>query len=359
MAVPPEETVAAYRGGRLVGSTAVHRFGQWFGGREVPCGAVAGVIVAPDQRGTGLARTMLATATAQMGERGQVISSLFPTTASLYRGLGWEVAGWWAQRSVAGADLPRPTGTVAWDPVAHDDPELAAVQAACAAGRDGWVVPSARWWRTVGARRAAEPKPSWSWVGRRDGAPVAAVAYGYGPSERRLFDLDVELVVGADGPALTDALAFLGANGTTADQVVTTLPARLLARHLPEASRTRPQLDWPWMLRLVDLPGAMAARGWPAGITLEVHLDVAASPVAGPDGASGRWVLAVHDGAATCTPGGDGTVALGAGDLASLYAGGVDPAALASDGRLVGADATLLSTLRAAFAGEPTLPQFF
>lgn len=359
MAVPPEDTVAAYRGLRMVGTVAVQDFHQWFGGREVPCGGVAGVTVAPDQRGRGLARTMLVEAVARMQARGQVVSSLFPTTASLYRSLDWEIAGWWAQTAVAVADLPRPTGAVEWAPTTHDDAGLVAVQAACAGGRDGWVVPPTRYWQAQAARRQAAPEPSWSWIGHRDGAPVAAVVYGYKTSERGLFDLDVGLVAGVDGPALTDALAFLGANGTTADRAVTTLPVRLLARHLAEGSRTASTFDWPWMLRLVDLPGAVAARGWPSGVSVEAHLDLAGTGAAHPGAPAGRWVLRVADGAATCEPGGDGSLAVGAGDLASLYAGGVDPAALAADGRMVGADAGTLSGLRAAFAGEPTLPIFF
>jgi len=39
--IATEDTIAAYRGGRLVGTTGFHRFEQWFGGRAVPCGGVA------------------------------------------------------------------------------------------------------------------------------------------------------------------------------------------------------------------------------------------------------------------------------------------------------------------------------
>lgn len=359
MAVAPDDTLAAYHSGRLVGTVAVHAYHQWFGGRSVPCGGLAGVTIAPDQRGRGLARTLLIEAAETMRARGQVISALYPTTASLYRSLGWEVAGWWVQRSVTAVDLPRPSGAVEWAPADHRDPVLASVYEECARGRDGWIVPAARWWHSQGTRRQAEDPPAWSWVGRRQGRPVAAVAYRYRASERAMVDVDVDLVVGADGPALTDALAFLGASGTTADRVFTTLPESLLVRHVAEASRTKVADDWPWMLRLVDLPGAVAARGWPTGVAAEIHLDVLPPPVADPGGTSGPWVLRVADGVGVCEPGGAGTVAVGAADLAALYAGGVDPTALARDGRLRGADDGTLSSLRAACAGDPALPFFF
>jgi len=359
MAVPPEDTIAAYRGRRLVGTVGIHAFGQWFGGREVPCGGLAGVTVAPDQRGAGLARAMLVEAARRMRGRGQIVSALYPTTTALYRSLGWEIAGWWAQRAVSASDLPRPSRAVEWGPVAHTDPLLAAMYAGCAEGRDGWITPPARFWHSRGSRRQADGAPAWSWIGRRDGEPVAAAVYQYAKSERGLYDLDVDLVVGVDGAALTDALAFLGANGTTADRVVTTLPERLLARHVVEASRTASRFDWPWMLRIVDLPRAMAERGWPAGLTVEAHLDIAGPGRDDADGVTGRHVLRLADGGASCEAGGRGTVSVGAGDLASLYAGGLDPAALAADGRLAGIDERTLSGLRAAFAGDPTLPFFF
>ena len=288
--------MAAYRGGRLVGSVAVIDMAQWFGGRSVPCGGVAGVTVAPDQRGRGLARTLLDEAVARMVAEGACVSSLYPTTASLYRSLGWEVAGGWARTAISTADLPRPTGGVDWEPVAHTEPALATAYEGCAHGRDGWILPPARWWRAQGLRRELDRTPSWSWLGRRDGAPVAAVAYHHARSERAMYDIEVDLVAGVDGPALTDALAFLGASGTTVDRVKTSLPPAVLRLHLAEPSRTRVVEDWPWMLRLVDLPAAMAARGWPAGLTTTVALEVE-PPTHAPDGIGAqRWVLEVADG---------------------------------------------------------------
>jgi GNAT superfamily N-acetyltransferase len=359
LTVPAERTVAAYDGSRLVGTVAVLDFVQWFGGRAVPCGGVAGVTIAPDRRGSGLARALLGEATARMRRGGKVISSLYPTTAALYRSLGWEIAGWWAKRAVPVGDLPRPSGEVTWEPVDHTDPTLGEVHATCATGRDGWVVPPSGWWEASGRRRHDDPTPSWSWLGRRDGAPVAMAVYGYTTSQRALYDLDVAAVAGTDGPALGDALAFLGVNGTTADRVITTLPERLVAAHVVEASRTRATFDWPWMLRIVDLPGAVAARGWPAGVSGEVHLDVSGPTVDDPDGATGPWVLRIADGVATCEPGGDATVRVGTGTLGALYAGGADPVALAFDGAIEGADDETLSLMGAAFAGAPTLPFFF
>lgn len=357
--VPPEGCVAAYLGGRLVGTVAVIDMEQWFGGRTIPCAGVAGVTVSPDQRGQGLARSMLAEATRRMGEQRQVISSLYPTTASLYRSLGWEVAGGWNRTVISTADLPAPSETVEWGPVDHTDPDLAAMYEACAEGRDGWIVPPRRWWHTQGRRRETGSRPAWSWIGRRDGQAVAAAVYHHAESERAMFDVEVDLVVGSDGPALNDALAFVGASGTTVDRVRTSLPPTVLRTHLAEPSRTRSVEDWPWMLRLVDLPSAIEARGWPSGLTLTVELSVLPPTHRKDSVAAEQWVLEVADRSAALSPGGAGTVPLAATDLARLYAGAVDPGALAAAGRLTGADADTVSGLRAAFAGDPSSPFFF
>jgi predicted acetyltransferase len=358
--IAAEDTIAAYRNDRLVGSTGFHRFAQWFGGRAVPCGGVAAVTVMPDQRGSGLARRMLAETATAMRAAGQPISALYPTTASLYRSVGYEVAGWWGQRAVAIGDLPRPSGDVAWDPVEPSDPALPALAATSIAGRDGWIMPPPRWWSAWAHRRTAKGATTWTWLGRRDGEPVAFLSYGLVEgADRAMYDVDVNMILGIDGPALADALAFVGAHGTTGDRARTTLPGSLLARHVRQASRIPTREDWPWMVRILDVPGALAARGWPAGLALEVDLRVTPPTHAPDDPVAGDWSLSIADGVGACGAGGSGAVEIAVTDLAALYTGHLDPAQLVAEGRLTGASSSQVSALRAAFAGSPSLPMFF
>jgi len=106
------------------------------------------------------------------------------------------------------------------------------------------------------------------------------------------------------------------------------------------------------MLRVVDAPAAIAARGFPAATSLSVPLDLA-------DGAcpenSGRWELTVAEGKGslsplTSPPAAGPPLALGPRGLAALYAGTpvatLRRAALASGGSPEG-DAAL----DAAFGG--------
>jgi predicted acetyltransferase len=174
-----------------------------------------------------------------------------------------------------------------------------------------------------------------------------------------MYDLEADVVLGVDSPALIEALAFLGANGTTGDRLRTTLPGPLLARLVRQASRIPTLEDWPWMVRILDVPGAVAARGWPAGLSLEVDLRVTPPSHGADDPVAGDWVLRIADGVGSATAGGSGAVELASTDLAALYSGHLDPSELVREGRLPGATPDVVSGLRAAFAGTPSLPMFF
>ena len=57
--VPPDQSIGAYRGDRLVANVTLLADAQWFGGRAVASAGVTSVVVAPDQRGRNLAREVV------------------------------------------------------------------------------------------------------------------------------------------------------------------------------------------------------------------------------------------------------------------------------------------------------------
>jgi predicted acetyltransferase len=349
--------LAAYRDGVLVGQVRRHRFGQWFGGRRLACAGISGVVVAPQARGRDVARRMLTESLDRAAADGEVVAALYPTTAALYRSVGFEVAGWWVQRGVPVGELPRDDGSVTWERAAFDDPRAVAVYERMAPDHDGWLDPGSQFWTWRAMHASKDDKANrYLYVGVRGAEAVAAVQYRHADSDRAMYRLDVEAVQGVDGAAVRAALAFLGANGTTADEVRTVLPTDELELHLAHAQRTRVHESWPWMLAFVDLPGAVAARGYSTGVT-------GAVPLAVDDphrpGNSGKWVLAVGDGRASLEPGGDGRVEVAAADLAAVFTGHLDPLRLARAGRLGHPAAEDIDLLRAAFAGHPSLTIFF
>ena len=85
--------LGAFDGDQLVGSALYHDLRQWWHGRPVPMAGVAGVQVAPEYRGRGVGRTVTTAIAQLMTERGYPLSVLYPATMTIYRSLGWEIAG--------------------------------------------------------------------------------------------------------------------------------------------------------------------------------------------------------------------------------------------------------------------------
>ena len=105
----------------------------------------------------------------------------------------------------------------------------------------------------------------------------------------------------------------------------------------------------PWMLRVVDAAGAIAARGFAPAVRGEVELellDVECPWQAGPH----RLVLA--EGVAHLEPGGGGRVRMTPRGFDAWYAGAASPAALRRAG-LIDGDTASDAILAAASAGPP------
>jgi predicted acetyltransferase len=110
------------------------------------------------------------------------------------------------------------------------------------------------------------------------------------------------------------------------------------------------------MLRIIDAPAAVAARGWRAGVSGSVDLELADDVC--PWNA-GRWRLTVEDGQGRLEAGGSGAVSLNSRGLALLYAGGVSLAALRRAG-LAGGESTSDAFVEAVIGGPtPTLLDTF
>ena len=115
------------------------------------------------------------------------------------------------------------------------------------------------------------------------------------------------------------------------------------------------------MLRVVDAPAAIAARGFPAATSLSVPLRIAdeARPAN-----SGRWQLTVAGGAGTLDPLGPDAaraarpLTLGARGLAALYAG-TPLVTLRQAGLAAGGTAADDAALDAAFAATPYMLDAF
>ena len=82
-----------FEGDRLVARVVGREYHSWFGGVQVPTTGIAGVTVVAEERGRGLLDAPFAAALADGRERGEVVSTLFPTAPGIYRRFGYEVIG--------------------------------------------------------------------------------------------------------------------------------------------------------------------------------------------------------------------------------------------------------------------------
>lgn len=179
-------------------------------------------------------------------------------------------------------------------------------------------------------------------------APDGAAWYALAVRHLAALDLDSELAL----------WHLLASHHPVATQVRYVLPSHVALPALRGERDVRPYGDgWCWMTRLVDAAGAIAARGYAAGVDAEAHLDLVDREApwnAGPH------VFRVQAGAGVLEPGGRGTTRLGTGALAAAYTGWASARRLATAGMVERAEDADLAALDAAFSGpSPWARSFF
>jgi predicted acetyltransferase len=351
-------SLGAFDGDRPVGAAIFHDMRQWWCGRPVPMAGVAGVKVAPEDRGRGVARRLMTALLDEVAARGYPLSALYPATMPLYRSLGWELAG---VRETAVIPARSLRDLVPPDPmVLAAGPDVAAGSARLrrAAPADAEAVIS-----VIGrVHHAARDCGAITW----DAASVAGrladphlyaylcddgyLIYRWHNGNDALF---VEGVEAISAPAQRAFWAHVGSHASIADQVFARVgPAGvfwLLTRERDADVHHRSR----WMLRVVDAPAAIAARGFPAAVSLTVPLAI--NDDARPAN-SGRWALTVTSGRGVLDPltppavRADPPLTLGARGLAALYAG-TPVAALRQAGLAAGGSPADDAALDTAFAG--------
>jgi predicted acetyltransferase len=342
----------ARRGDRVVGGLLEISMGQWFGGRSVPMLGLAGVGIAPEARGEGTARALVLETLRNARRRGIAVSTLYPATVSLYRAAGYELAGHRCRLTAALGDLPIARGDLDVTPLEPADlPAVEALYRRSASERPGYLDRGAYVWQRV---RASRRETYRGFVVRGAGG-LEAYTYLSQAGADGQRELVVQDLVAATGPALRRLTAFfadhrstvkwLVLRGSAVDPVIVNAPERLFRVELSEY----------WMLRIVDVEGALTARGYPP---IDATVDFELSDRTLPENA-GRYRLEVSGGRARLTPGGSGAVALDERALAALYTGFLAPAALVAVGRLEG-EPSALARLALLFAGPPpAMPDYF
>jgi predicted acetyltransferase len=325
-------------GDQLVAAARIWPLEQWWGGRRMPMGGVAGVVVAPEYRGRGVGSLLMRGVLQRCVEKGYPLTALFPATTVLYRHLGYEFAGAKYRFAFPAADLRVLGGKdVAVRKAGKEDAQLFLDLAS----------------KVNEAQRSNGPL-IWplseieDWLGDDDNFAYVAedgfVVYNWTDGGLAVS----ELVAGSEQTARA-LWATVGSGASTARTVYAVVPPtdpiHLLAEHEAESDT---QITH-WMLRLIDAPVAIADRGYPANAVLEVALRLEDADL--PANA-GDWRLSVADGTGELTAAepDDQALRLGARGLAALYAG-TPMATLRASGLAAGGSAVADSALDHAFGG--------
>jgi predicted acetyltransferase len=345
-----EDILGAWAGDELVATTQVMPMGQFFAGRSVPMGAVAGVAVRPDQRGRGIAPRLLGRCVERMHEQGLVVSTLHPATTRFYRRLGWEIGGEFGVRRVPCASLAAlpPGEPECMRPGRADDPDgVRECYGRVASRITGAVDRSDARWDELESH--LDHPHRYRYVYDVDGRIDGYVVYDQRQTAGQWgFGITVHELVAADARAEVTLWRHLGSHAPQVDALtVLGAPLDTLALLLPEQVVEVVGVNR-WMTRIVDVAGAIAARGYPAGVRAELHLQLADRLAPWNDG---RFVLRVEGGEGKLSPGGTGDVHLSVNALASLYTGWASAPVLAAAGLVHHAADRDLAALDAVFAG--------
>src|SRR5215470_8120843 len=271
-------TVGAFDGTRLVGSARYHLMRQWWLGRSMPMAGIAGVKVAPEERGRGIGTAMMARMLRDVADRGYPVSVLYPATAPLYRSFGWEIAG----------------------------------------GKYETVVPARSLATLIGPDESAPPGPSTSSAAGPATSPST-------PTVRRATPDDGAAIVAVKS-LVHDTLRHCGPNTREPWELRDWLADPEHFAYLADdgflSYRWARQADEVDVEELIAASAAtaVAARGYPASVSVSVPIDLA-DPVLPVN--AGRWRLEVADGKGSLKRDDGGTAAaalrLGARGFAALF----------------------------------------
>ncbi|MEU9713988.1 GNAT family N-acetyltransferase [Streptomyces sp. NPDC047976] len=333
--------------GKRVGTAGAYSFELTLPGEVlVPVSGVTAVGVLPSHRRQGALSALMRHQLAELRARGEFLSVLLASEALIYRRFGYGpatyTAGLTVPRHRAAFAVPRarggndrPVAGVASGSVevvrSSDCGEvLEEVYDRYRRSQPGALSRPHRWWSLRAGQPPISPAPRYVAVHRdADGVPDGYASYTIEPGASRTMKVDE--IVTADDAVHTALARFLLEHD---------LVSQVSFKHVPTDHPLRWQFedfrggevtgagDWLWV-RLLDIPGALTARGWFADG--EIVLDVEDRFL----GERGRHLLTVRDGKADCVPTDrEPDLSLDVSDLASVYLGGTAPSTLVRAGHI-------------------------
>jgi predicted acetyltransferase len=337
--LPGRHSWGTWEDDRLVARVMGREYHSWWHGREVPTCGIAGVAVAAESRGAGLLDDLMRTVLDEgLRERGEVVSTLYPTAPGIYRRYGYEVVTSLLEVELATAQLSRVTpdpSVVLRRATAEDLDDVRRVYATWAAAHNGPLT------RTGPSFPVAADELLGSFTAITLALVGDRVA-GYcswhrGTGYDETSTIVVDDLVSLHAGATRSLWAMLGSHASVTGRV------RLSTSGEDPVRLALPFAEWrttrrvPYMLRVHDVAGALTGlRLGPleARVPFSVEGDLLGTT-------DGHWLLTTAaDGTSTCTPGdpADGGPVLAPRGLALLLSGAQSCAAVRFAGLMHGDD---------------------
>ncbi|MBX3361776.1 MAG: GNAT family N-acetyltransferase [Phycisphaeraceae bacterium] len=318
--------------GRTVASLLRIPMGAYFGGRSVPLLGIAGVAVAPEERGRGHAAFLMHNLVRSAFEEGWALAGLYASTHRLYRKFGFEHAGHRFQYTVplvridaggplsAVSTLPGELRIVALQE--SDDPEIRACYQNFARMYEGTLDRGPYIWARIrklredaytgfGVRDAAGSLRGYLFMSQQRSNPLGRFSVALSDfvftdeaAGRRLWELL------HDFSMMGENLTFCGGP---------THPALQLLRQ----QRHKVELKDDWLIRVLDFKRAIESRAYSPAINTELRLELNDDTI--PEN-SGRWLIRIADGRASAardhsTAESSSVLRLSARAIATLFSG--------------------------------------
>ena len=375
-----EHLVVAEEGGAIVAHAFLFPFQAWFGGAPVKVGGIASVGVAPEARGRGVATALMNHLHVLSDRRGDALTMLYAFRYGYYARLGYATTSSRKRLAVDTRAVP-----ASWTDLARtrvrgvrpgDDSTIRRLHTRAAERSSGWIARPRRFWEMLLARERrsilvcerphAEMKTK-KWRAKEQPAASGYVAFSVAQAEvhgETLVEVD-ELVAEDDESrrALFGALAAM--RDQAAEILVEVAEDDPIERALLDVDGRRfgteavehglGEIVGGPMVRIEDVPRALAARGYAADGAFDVV-------VRSPDGDEGELIalgVRVRDGRAEIGPP-RGRSDLGAlqttrAGLAAIVYGALPPTAAVALG-LAEADVRLASKIDAILRMPPLTP---
>jgi len=335
---------------------AILHMGQYFGGRRVSCAGISAVGVAPEARGRGLGKLLMTSMLVELAERRTAISCLYPATLTLYRGVGYEIAGGRYESRIPASALAYGPSALAITPIESlSDEAMRVCQRSSAQRSDGAIERPAPLWARVGEHRG-ETRSGYA------ASDAQGVVHGYVWYARRsagttlVHDLVTSDLCVIDRDGALALAAFLHRHRSMVRDVVWYGGAHDAFRDALAEVGAATSLASSWMIRMVDVERAFQERGFPRTLSGTLELEIEDTLL---ERNHGRFVLRVENGTAQVERGGSGRLFVPVTDLAAIFTGYASAETRARFGGVRGAESDLALFTSLCAGAAPAMPDMF